>query len=109
MYLYTDNKGDNVVYLLSKYVLDVVPYEIDIDEKNENGKCYVRYTKMVLIEGITLDGLLMAIEQGKLLIDIRIGVYASGKNSGKTHDHGTAFRIHLEDLLSTYGKATVFD
>lgn len=79
------------------------------DEKNENGKCHVRYTKMVLIEGITLDGLLTAIEQGKLLIDIRIGVYASGKNAGKTHDHGTAFRIHLEDLLSTYGKATVFD
>ena len=79
------------------------------DEKKENGNCYVRYTKMVLIEGITLDCLLKAIEQGKLLIDIRIGVYASGKNAGKTHDHGTAFRMHLEDLLESYGNIEVFE
>lgn len=79
------------------------------DEKKENDKCYVRYTKMVFIEGITLNGLLTAIEEGKLLIDIRIGVYASGKNIGKTHDHGTAFRIHLEDLISTYGTSTIFE
>lgn len=79
------------------------------DEKQEQGKRYVRFNKMVLIEGITLDCLLKAIEQGKLYIDIRIGVYASGKNIGKTHDHGTAFRMHLEDLLESYGNIEVFE
>ena len=73
------------------------------DEKDENGLHFVKYNEMRIIEGITLDGLLQSIEDGKLLIDIRIGVYASGKNEGKTHDHGTAFRIHIDDLLSLYG------
>lgn len=72
------------------------------DEKDENHKHYVRFTKMLFFEGLSLEKMLSALEDGDLLIDIRIGVYASGKNIGKTHDHGTAFRIHLEKLL-TYG------
>lgn len=77
------------------------------DEKDENGKHYVRYTEMRIIEGLTLDKLIKSIQDGKLLIDIRIGVYASGKNAGKTHDHGTAFRILLKDLLTLYGTVNV--
>lgn len=72
------------------------------DEKDEQGKHYVRYTKMKILEGLTLEKMLKAIEVGDLFIDIRIGVYASGRNIGKTHDHGTGFRIHLDKLLS-YG------
>lgn len=77
------------------------------DEKDENGKHYVKYTEMRIIEGLTIDKLIKSIEDGKLLIDIRIGVYASGKNEGKTHDHGTAFRMHLNDLLTLYGTVKV--
>ena len=77
------------------------------DEKDENGKHYVRYTEMRIIEGLTIDKLIKSIEDGKLLVDIRIGVYASGKNEGKTHDHGTAFRMHLNDLLTLYGTVMV--
>lgn len=62
---------------------------------------------MKIIEGLTLDKLIKSIKDGKLLIDIRIGVYASGKNAGKTHDHGTAFRILLKDLLTLYGIVNV--
>jgi len=72
------------------------------DEKDENGIHYVRYTSMIILEGLTFEKLLTCLENGELLIDIRIGVYSSGKNIGKTHDHGTAFRIHLENLLK-YG------
>ncbi|MGC7159219.1 MvaI/BcnI restriction endonuclease family protein [Metamycoplasma hominis] len=69
------------------------------DEKDENGMHFVRYTRMLIIQGLSLEKMLKAIECGDLMIDIRIGVYASGKNKGKTHDHGTAFRIKLESLL----------
>lgn len=72
------------------------------EEKKENQTTYVKYNKMVIFEGLTLEKMLKAIEDGDLYIDIRIGVYASGKNIGKTHDHGTGFRIHLEKLLK-YG------
>ncbi len=79
------------------------------DEKDENGKHFVRYTEMRIIEGLTIEGLIKSIEDGKLLVDIRIGVYFSGKNAGKTHDHGTAFRMHLNDLLTLYGAVKVIN
>lgn len=77
------------------------------DEKEVNENHYVRYTEMRIIEGLTIDKLIKSIEDGKLLVDIRIGVYASGKNEGRTHDHGTAFRMHLNDLLTLYGTVKV--
>ena len=46
--------------------------------------------------------MIASLEDGELFIDIRIGVYSSGRNIGRTHDHGTAFRIKLDKLL-TYG------
>lgn len=73
-----------------------------------NGYRCVKYSRMDLIKGITLDQLLRALSEGKLFIDIRIGVYASGKHEGKQHDHGTAFRMYLKDLLETYGSCETF-
>lgn len=78
------------------------------DEKVERGKRFVRYTGMKILEGVSLEQLVTSVEKGKLLIDIRIGVYASGKKMGKTHDHGTAFRVQLSDLLSTYGTVSEY-
>ena len=73
-----------------------------------SNKWMVRYTQMSLIKQITLEQMLKSIEDGRLAIDIRIGVYASGKNVGKTHDHGTAFRMNLQDLLNLYGTVETY-
>lgn len=72
---------------------------VTADEKRENGKTYFKYTDMKLITGLTLENFLKALENGDIMVDIRIGVYNTGKNKGKTHDHGTAFRIRLDKLL----------
>lgn len=72
---------------------------LDGEEKSENGKRYVKYTEMKLFTGLTFEKFLKSIEKGELYIDIRLGVYLTGKNIGKTHDHGTAFRIKIDDLL----------
>ena len=58
--------------------------------------------KMDILTGLTLEKMIASLEDGELFIDIRIGVYSSGRNIGRTHDHGTAFRIKLDKLL-TYG------
>ena len=47
-----------------------------------------------------------AVESDKLKIDIRIGVYRSGKNKGKYHDHGTGFRINKRDFLLLFDNFT---
>lgn len=72
---------------------------VGADEKEENAKNYFKFTNIMLITGITLDKFLQALENGDILVDIRIGVYNTGKNKGKTHDHGTGFRIKLDKLL----------
>jgi len=43
-----------------------------------------------------------AVEGNKLKIDIRIGMYRTGKNKGKYHDHGTGFRISKRDFLHLF-------
>lgn len=72
---------------------------VSANEKIENSKNYFKFTDIMLITGITLEKFLEALENGDIFIDIRIGVYNSGKNKGKTHDHGTGFRIKLDKLL----------
>ena len=43
-------------------------------------------------------------KKDKLKIDIRIGVYRTGKNKGKYHDHGTGFRINSRDFLEIFDR-----
>lgn len=72
---------------------------VGADEKIEKGINYFQYNKIQLITGLTLENFLKALENGDIFVDIRIGVYNKGKNKGKTHDHGTGFRIKLGRLL----------
>ena len=41
---------------------------------------------------------------GELEMDIRLGVYASGKNKGKSHDNGTAIRVSPNKLDRCFNK-----
>ena len=44
-----------------------------------------------------LKDISFSFESGKIYVDLRIGQYHDGKNKGKTHDHGTGFRIKESD------------
>ena len=72
---------------------------VSAESKIETGRKYYRYTHIDLVTGLSIDGLLDGIEQGDLKVDIRIGAYHRGPNIGKTHDHGTGFRINTIKLL----------
>lgn len=73
---------------------------VTADEKKIDGKNYFKFTTIKLITGLTLENFLCALENGDIMVDVRIGVYNSGKNKGKTHDHGTGFRIKLDKLIN---------
>lgn len=45
------------------------------------------------VSGFSYDAFIDLLEAGKIFIDLRIGQYPNGK----THDHGTAFRIRESD------------
>ncbi len=50
----------------------------------------------------SLTNFLKMLEDGKIMYDIRIGSYQSGDKCGKTHDHGSGFRIKEGDLTALY-------
>lgn len=49
------------------------------------------------VSGFDYDAFIKLLESGKIYVDLRIGQYHNGKNKGKTHDHGTGFRIRETD------------
>ncbi len=59
---------------------------------DENGNETFHYTEASALEGFSSDKLMQCIENGDIEVDIRLGLYASGKQKGKKHDNGTAFR-----------------
>lgn len=77
-----------------------------VESKNKyiNNEEYFKYEKMTFYKFKDFDKFLELVENGTIMLDIRVGVYKSGANRGKTHDHGTAFRIKESDLDKLYNE-----
>jgi hypothetical protein len=94
---------DDVLKAKSNKVL-LVFAETKGERKTKNEKFH--FIEAYLISNLNINKFKSAIESDKLKIDIRIGVYRSGKNKGKYHDHGTGFRINKRDFLHLFDKFT---
>lgn len=79
-------------------------FYVNADTKIIDGEEYFHYTKANIYLNHSLENFLKLVDDGKIMVDIRIGSYKSGKNKGKTHDHGTGFRIRPSDLTSLYSE-----
>lgn len=62
------------------------------------------YVEAYLLSGLSMKKFRNAIKNDKLKVDIRIGVYRSGKEKGKYHDHGTGLRIDKRNFLELFNK-----
>lgn len=60
------------------------------------------FIEAYLLSGLDINKFKKAIENDMLKVDIRIGVYRTGNNEGKYHDHGTGFRINKRDFLKLF-------
>lgn len=81
--------------------LDYVAY-IKAETKTENGKEFFNFKKAILLNGLTFDKFIRFVKEGLILYDIRIGVYRSGKMKGKTHDHGSGFRVLKNNINKVF-------
>lgn len=54
------------------------------------------------VSGFNYESFIKLLEAGKIYVDLRIGQYHNGPNKGKTHDHGTGFRIKEIDQPSLF-------
>jgi hypothetical protein len=68
---------------------------------------FFHFEKAVLLTNLTFNKFLDAIKNGKILYDIRIGVYRTGKNRGKTHDHGSGFRIKKTQIKEIFNVTNI--
>lgn len=75
---------------------------VDVEVKKQIDGTYYHYVGVQYIQGLTVDNMVKAIEDGAMKIDNRIGAYKTGVKKGKTHDHGTGFRMTQAALLK-YG------
>ncbi|MBI5391271.1 MvaI/BcnI restriction endonuclease family protein [Candidatus Woesearchaeota archaeon] len=75
---------------------------ISAKSKKENGKEYFAFTNVVLLKNLTFERFARSVAEGLIEYDIRIGVYRSGKHKGKTHDHGSGFRVKKGNLNKVF-------
>ena len=94
---------DNVLKAKSDKIL-LAFAETKGDRKTKNEKFH--FTEAYLLSSLNINKFRSVVESDKLKIDIRIGVYRSGKNKGKYHDHGTGFRINKRDFLHLFDNFT---
>lgn len=73
-------------------------FYVSAERRFENGQEYFFFNRAEIYSNPTLDKFLELIDRGLIMYDIRIGSYQSGRNFGRTHDHGSGFRI-LESNL----------
>ena len=71
---------------------------IDVDRLYSHGNYYFYYQKIRFYQLKSFEIFLKLIEEGKVYVTFKTGVYKSGGKKGKFHDHGTAFKIAKPDL-----------
>lgn len=75
---------------------------ISAECKKEDGKEFFKFNKAIMLSGLTFSKFLTALKDGTIKYDIRAGVYRTGDKRGNTHDHGSGFRIHKNDLEKVF-------
>ena len=79
------------------------------DTQTQNNQKYHHFTKAQLYLNFNFDKFLIELQNGSIMFDIRIGVYNSGKSYGKTHDHGSGFRIEKENFHLLYNNTKTIE
>ncbi|EHM40155.1 MvaI/BcnI family restriction endonuclease [Anaeroglobus geminatus] len=67
------------------------------DSRGEGVNEEFRFKEAWEVSGFNYDSFIKMLEAGKIYVDLRIGQYHGGSNNGKTHDHGTGFRVREYD------------
>ena len=82
---------------------------VEAKTKKEEGQEYFMYKKLTILLNPTFEKFIENIDNGTLQFDIRIGIYRSGENQGKPHDHGSGFRISKKDFSKLFETVKVIE
>jgi hypothetical protein len=76
-------------------------------KQNACSKEYFYFDSAEIYTVPSLHKFLEMLDKGLIMYDIRMGIYSSGKNYGKPHDHGSGFRIKEENLYQLYDEKEI--
>lgn len=68
-------------------------FYVQAEVKNENGKEFYKYSKVMMLRKFNFDGFLKALDEGKVLVDF---------DARSGHNHGTKFRLRQNSLPDLY-------
>jgi len=81
-------------------------FVVTADEKVIDGKIHFKFLTGKVFLGFNFQSLIELIRDGKARYDNRLGIYRSGKNQGKEHNHGGGIRLvnseYYKDLFDNY-------
>lgn len=84
-------------------------FYVKAETKVEDGTELFHFNSAEIYSEPSMDKFLRLLDEGKIMYDIRLGSYASGKKLGKVHDHGSGFRILEPHLTLLYSKHEVIE
>lgn len=92
---------DNIKNALAK--IENLAFVSADTRKNSEGKEEFHFTSATIYyDFISFENFLELVEEGVIMYDVRIGAYKMGAKKGKTHDHGSGFRIKKSDMQKLY-------
>ncbi len=74
-------------------------FYVQAEVKRESGREFFAYSRIMILRGFTLDGLLSGIEQGFVYVDF---------DARTGHNHGTKFRLRQDKLPLLYKEVEEF-
>lgn len=74
-------------------------FYVQAEVRREGGREFFAYSKIMILRGFALDGLLSGIEQGFVYVDF---------DARTGHNHGTKFRLRQDKLPLLYGEVEEF-
>lgn len=77
-------------------------FYVSAKREYREGDEYFYFNRAEIYSNPSLTKFLKLLDDGKIMFDIRIGSYKSGRMFGKTHDHGSGFRIREHNLRLLY-------
>ena len=104
----TDKIIDQTIYYKFSDLKEIIETKckhiafINAETKSESGKEHFFFKDATLLKDLTFEKFIQSIKDGLVVYDVRIGVYGTGKNKGKTHDHGSGFRVQKKNISKVF-------
>lgn len=71
-------------------------------KRDKNGTELFYFDSAEIYTKPSLRTFLKMLDKGEIMYDIRIGTYSSGRSKGKSHDHGSGFRVKEHNIVKLY-------